>query len=100
MEVDSGKYKWRVNLPVLEQSFLTQIAVFPNIGSKAYLSPTLFIGGGNSDYIQLKDHNAIRTLFHRAEFHYINGANHWVHADNPTEFVEVLTNFVNRPLPS
>ncbi|XP_014481201.1 PREDICTED: alpha/beta hydrolase domain-containing protein 11-like isoform X2 [Dinoponera quadriceps] len=57
-------------------------------------------GGGNSDYIRLKDHDAIRTLFHRAEFHYVNGANHWVHADNPDEFVDVLTNFVNRPLPS
>ncbi|XP_032668342.1 protein ABHD11-like isoform X2 [Odontomachus brunneus] len=100
VEVDSGKYKWRVNLPVLEQAFSTQIAVFPNVGRKIYLGPTLFIGGGNSDYIRLKDHNAIRTLFHRAEFHYINGANHWVHADNPVEFLNILTNFINRPLPS
>lgn len=100
VEVDSGKYKWRVNLPVLEQVFSTQIAVFPDVGRKVYLNPTLFIGGGNSDFIRVKDHDAIRTLFHRAEFHYINGASHWVHADNPAEFVDVLTNFVNRPLPS
>lgn len=96
VEEDSGKYKWRVNLPVLEQAFSTQIAVFPKIESKIYENPTLFIGGGNSDYIRVEDHDAIRKLFPLAEFHYIDGANHWVHADKPIEFVDLLTNFINR----
>lgn len=96
VEEDSGKYKWRVNLPVLEQAFSTQIAVFPKIESKIYANPTLFIGGANSDYIRVEDHDAIRKLFPLAEFHYIDGANHWVHADKPIEFVDLLTNFINR----
>lgn len=95
MEADSGKYKWRVNLPVLEQAFSTQIAVFPDVGSKVYNGPTLFIGGANSDYIQTKDHDMIRKLFPTAEFHYIDGASHWVHADKPNEFVDLLTTFIN-----
>lgn len=98
IEVDSGKYKWRVNLPVLEQAFSTQIAVFPKVDSKIYANPTLFIGGANSDYIQVEDHNAIKKLFPLAEFHYIAGANHWVHADKPIEFVDLLTNFINHPV--
>lgn len=97
MEADSGKYKWRVNLPVLEQAFSTQIAVFPNVGAKIYDGPTLFIGGTNSDYIQAKDHNAIKKLFTTAEFCYVDGASHWVHADKPSEFVELLTTFINYP---
>lgn len=95
VEADAGKYKWRVNLPVLEQAFSTQIAVFPNIGSKIYDGPTLFIGGANSDYIQAKDHDAIKKLFTKAEFHYIDGASHWVHADKPSEFIELLATFIN-----
>lgn len=82
---------------MLEQAFSTQIAVFPNVGSKIYDGPTLFIGGANSDYIQAKDHNAIKKLFPVAEFHYLDGASHWVHADKPNEFVDLLTTFVNYP---
>lgn len=96
VEADSGKYKWRVNLPVLEQAFSTQIAVFPpHVRSKTYDGPTLFIGGANSDYIQAKDHDAIKKLFTRAEFHYVDGASHWVHADKPDEFIDLLTTFIN-----
>ncbi|XP_012215498.2 sn-1-specific diacylglycerol lipase ABHD11 [Linepithema humile] len=97
VEADSGKYKWRVNLPVLEQAFPTRIAVFPNVETKMYKSPTLFIGGANSDYIRVQDHDTIKKLFPLAEFRYIDGADHWVHADKPIEFVELLTNFINYP---
>jgi len=97
VEADSGKYKWRVNLPVLEQAFATRLAVFPNVETKVYKNPTLFIGGANSDYIQVQDHDMIKKLFPLAEFRYIDGADHWVHADKPIEFVELLTNFINYP---
>nr|XP_050847965.1 protein ABHD11 isoform X3 [Vespula vulgaris] len=77
IKAEPGKYKWRVNLPVLEQNFSTEIAIFPNVGGKVYTGPTLFIGGSNSDYIRIEDHPAIRKLFTRAEFLYIAGADHW-----------------------
>ncbi|XP_031835129.1 sn-1-specific diacylglycerol lipase ABHD11 [Nomia melanderi] len=96
VEADVGKYKWRINLPVLEQNFLTQIAVFPYVKSKVYKGPTLFVGGGLSDYIKVEDHNKIKQLFPSGKFIYINGANHWVHADKPTEFVNTVVNFINQ----
>ncbi|XP_019888906.1 protein ABHD11 [Ooceraea biroi] len=95
VEADSGRYKWRVNLSVLEQAFATQIATFPNVGARTYPGPTSFIGGADSDYIRVEDHGAIKKLFPSAEFRYISGANHWVHADKPAEFVDLLTNFIN-----
>ncbi|CAL7947222.1 unnamed protein product [Xylocopa violacea] len=96
VEADIGKYKWRVNLPVLEQSFAKQIAVFPNVGSKTYNGPTLFIGGANSDYLRKQDHDKIKELFPSAHFIYINDANHWVHADKPIEFLKVTIDFINQ----
>lgn len=95
VESETGKYKWRINLPVLEQAFSTQIATFPIQHEKTYNGPTLFIGGGKSDYIQVNDHPAIKKLFTAAKFQYIPGAGHWLHADKPAEFVQMVADFIN-----
>ncbi|XP_017891208.1 protein ABHD11 isoform X2 [Ceratina calcarata] len=97
VEADVGKFKWRVNLPVLEQAFPNQIAVFPDVGSKVYDGPTLFIGGGKSDFIRVEDHDKIKLLFPSARFTYIKDANHWVHADKPEEFLRTTIDFINQP---
>ncbi|XP_012287144.1 protein ABHD11 [Orussus abietinus] len=96
VEAETGKYKWRVNLPALEQHFEAQIARFPDVGPRSFNGPTLFIGGSNSDYIKVKDHPAIKRLFPEARFHYIAGASHWLHAEKPAEFLNILTSFINQ----
>lgn len=95
VESEPGKYKWRINLPVLEDSFPTKIATFTHEKNKIYNGPTLFIAGSESDYIKESDHPFIKKIFPSAKFHYIAGAGHWVHADKPTEFLDCLTNFIN-----
>lgn len=95
MESEPGKYKWRINLPVLEESFPTRIAVFTNEKGRMYNGPTLFIGGTESDYIKENDHLPIKKIFPSAKFQYITGAGHWVHADKPAEFLDCLSMFVN-----
>ncbi|KAF3420107.1 hypothetical protein E2986_07447 [Frieseomelitta varia] len=96
VEANNGKFKWRVNLPVLEQNF-AQIAVFPDVGSRVYNGSTLFMGGSKSDYIKVEDHDKIKKLFPSASFIYINDADHWVHADKPTEFLKTTIDFINQP---
>lgn len=99
VEAEPGKYRWRVNLPVLEHSFHARIATFPNVSGKTYNGPTLFIGGRKSDYIRVEDHDAIKQLFPTARIVYIEGANHWVHADKPAEFLDLATEFINQRHP-
>jgi len=96
VEENAGKYKWRVNLDVLIEAFPTDLADFPKINTEPYMGPALFVGGTKSNHMPVEDHNGIKKLFPLAEFHYINGATHWVHADKPAELVEILTNFINR----
>lgn len=96
MESEPGKYKWRVNLPVLQDSFSTRIAVFPNEKNRVFNGPTLFIGGSESDYLKETDHPSIKKIFPSATFHYIAGAGHWLHADKPAEFLQVVTDFINQ----
>ena len=56
--------------------------------------PTLFIGGADSDYIPVVDHDLIRELFSEAKFKYISGAGHWVHSQKPREFLDCLLEFL------
>ncbi|XP_033227265.1 protein ABHD11 [Belonocnema kinseyi] len=97
VEAETGIYKWRVNLPVLEQNFAKNIAVFPNSEKKVYLGPTLFIGGEESDYLKKEDHERINKLFPTAKFQYVPEAGHWVHVDKPAEFLSTVTEFIRSP---
>ncbi|XP_034940079.1 protein ABHD11-like [Chelonus insularis] len=98
-EITPGQYKWRVNLPVIAENFSTNIAVFPQLIPKlknqSFDGKTLFIAGGNSDYIRVEDEENIKKLFSNAKIHYIANAGHWVQSDNPTEFLKVACSFIN-----
>ena len=48
-----GELQWRVNLPAIQTSLHTLKGFQPPASSSAqYSSPTLFIGGAESDYIR------------------------------------------------
>jgi esterase len=59
-----------------------------------YPGPTLFVAGGRSDYIGPGHRPTIRALFPSARFITLKNAGHWVHADDPDGFVDVLTGFL------
>lgn len=60
------------------------------VGS-AYAGPVLFVAGGRSDYIRAEYRGAIRALFPAARFVVLRRAGHWLHADDPEGFLQVLT---------
>ena len=59
-----------------------------------YLGPTLFIKGENSSYIRRKDEKLISKHFPKFKIESVNNAGHWVHAENPAEFIKSLVSFV------
>ena len=59
-----------------------------------YQGPTLFIKGGNSDYIQAKHKDAITTLMPNSRAKIIQGAGHWLHAEKPVAFNKLITDFL------
>jgi esterase len=61
-----------------------------------YKGPTLFIRGGNSDYVLDSDIPMIKSLFPEAVIKTITGASHWVHADAPEELCFLLSSFLER----
>lgn len=56
--------------------------------------PTLFIRGGNSRYILDEDFEPIKNQFSNAEFQTIPNAGHWLHAENPKLFFEIVMKFL------
>lgn len=47
------RYGWRVNIDALDNNFARHVALFPEQAkSLQYRGPTVFVAGGNSDYIR------------------------------------------------
>lgn len=89
---EQGKFVWKMNLRGVAENYLHLGKVLS--GGKTYTGPSLFIRGGKSDYITAHDELDIRRRFSAAQIHAIPTANHWVHADAPDEFVELVLDFL------
>lgn len=88
---DKG-FKWRINLPVLTDKI-------DNIGEGLNEDividrPFLFIRGDQSNYIREKDEELIRRQFTDSRVVTIHGAGHWLHAEKPEEFAEIIKEFI------
>jgi pimeloyl-ACP methyl ester carboxylesterase len=89
-----GQFAWRLNLEAIN---LNIDEVFEGIESKnLFEKPTLFIRGGNSDYIKYDDFDQIYRNFPRADIKTIEGAGHWLHAEKAEEFREIIFGFLTR----
>lgn len=88
-----NKYRWRINLESINVNFKDNISQFPSVHSKFY-GPTYFIGGGNSPFLKQEHHELIKQIFPAVKFDYIPGAGHWLHAEKPNEFLNLVTQFL------
>ena len=85
--------KWLLNLDTLA-SEMPNIMSFPQV-STTWDGPTLFLTGGESDYVSRAHRDGIKSLFPKARFASIPGAGHWLHADKPREFEAALRVFLD-----
>jgi pimeloyl-ACP methyl ester carboxylesterase len=97
---EKNHFEWRVNVQVLYDN-LDEIIKGVNAHSfddrlpiKNY--PVLFVKGANSNYILPEDYSAIRRIYPDAEILEIPNAGHWLHAEQPKVFMEVLVNFLKK----
>jgi pimeloyl-ACP methyl ester carboxylesterase len=87
-----GNLQWRINLPALKANYpVIRQAVCE---SAQYDKPCLFIRGERSDYVRDDDVEQIRAHFIKAQFASLP-TGHWVHAEQPQAFIEVVAQFLN-----
>jgi esterase len=92
---DDGRPRWRLNLAAIERA-MPQLAGFPTMPpSVRYDGPVLFVAGGRSDYLRPGHEGEIRRLFPSASIARIAGAGHWLHAERPQAFLDLVEPFLN-----
>jgi pimeloyl-ACP methyl ester carboxylesterase len=84
---------WR---PSLNDIFRNIDNIFIEISSNnVFKGTSLFIQGADSDYITESDIPALLQHFPHAVYKVVSDAGHWVHADNPEEFLNQLISFLD-----
>ena len=93
-----GKFRWALNIQALHDNmsaiFDGIIALEETDPGKIPQFPLVFIKGELSDYIGIRDEDAIRHYFPWAMFAVIPGAGHWVHAEQPEAFLNTIREFI------
>ncbi|WP_373513998.1 alpha/beta fold hydrolase [Persicitalea sp.] len=90
---DDG-YSFRFNLPVLTEQQANVGVEIPKL--RTITEPALFMRGALSGYIKEEDWPEIQKMFPNAELVTIPKSGHWVHAEQPKRFVEVLGEFLGK----
>jgi esterase len=91
--IEKGRLAWRMNLPVLHRKMN---GILTGLEEQECFVNTLFIRGKQSNYILDEDIDAIENLFPDSEIVTIENAGHWVHAEQPAEFIESVLSFCLR----
>ena len=89
---EKGKLGWRINIPVLYREIENICGPTP---SDEVLTDTLFIRGELSNYIVESDYDQLQEQFPGCEIETIANAGHWVHAENPSKFYEIVMEFID-----
>lgn len=88
----AGGFVWKINLRGIAENYSRLRE--PVSAPVPFTRPTLFIRGGKSNYINPEDEPLIRDLFPRSEIQTVPDAGHWLHADQPEEFLKCVLEFL------
>ncbi len=89
----AGGLYWKINLRDLAANYWRLRE--PVAGDAPFTGPALFIRGGKSKYLQPEDEPLIHEWFPAAAVQTIPEAGHWVHADQPEEFLRLVLGFLS-----
>lgn len=85
--------QWLFNVNTLSNSY-SEILSWKDV--PVWQQQTLFIRGGNSDYISRTEHlSAIERQFPQHQLITIEDAGHWLHAEKTDKVISVLQNLLN-----
>ena len=86
-----GEYSWRVDLDIFYATG-DNIIGFPDVADEeSYRGPSLFLAGADSNYVCAEQ---ISKLFPNANLTVIAEAGHWLHVQQPVEFLRLVEDFL------
>jgi pimeloyl-ACP methyl ester carboxylesterase len=91
-------FAWKLNVDAISRSLPAMMGPIPLdkiLGPNQITQfPVLFIKGGRSNYISPDQQALINQYFPEAQIETVPGANHWVQAEQPAKFMDVLEGFL------
>jgi len=88
---ENSNYRWRINLEAIKNN-LPSILGFGS--QQPANNQTLFISGGNSPYIKPQMYPEMDRQFPHHIVETIDNAGHWIHAEKPEAFVDLIKQFL------
>ncbi|MAK33280.1 MAG: alpha/beta hydrolase [Acidiferrobacter sp.] len=89
----SDGLRWRINLEVIHRQ-MGALTGF-DVTAAPCVVPSLFIYGTQSDYVTPKTTPAILKHFPKARLMALEGAGHWLHAQEPQRFIQAFQEFAD-----
>ncbi len=90
---EDNSFEWKFNLKTITEKIAGIGKATDSVESDV---PTLFYKGEKSNYIKEEDYENIISLFPNAEFKTMDGAGHWLHAENPSEMVKTIREWISK----
>jgi pimeloyl-ACP methyl ester carboxylesterase len=91
---EPGQLAFRFNLAVFNLKIDEIGKALPE--NAVFIAPTLFIRGGNSNYILESDFENIKYHFPNSNIETIPNVGHWLHSENPPLFYEIASGFFGK----
>jgi esterase len=91
---DQRSFHFKCDLNYIEQGYPQIMQSITDETNQQFSGETLFIKGGNSNYILPEHQSAIALLFPKAKAKVIQGAGHWLHAEKTVAFNKIVKNFL------
>ncbi len=89
-------FDWRINLAAITAA-MPDLCGFPaELLTKRFAGPCTAIAGALSDYVPSGDGAPFAPMFPDIAVTVIDGASHWVHADQPGKFVDAVLQALRR----
>lgn len=90
---DHGQFQWRIHLQALQDNY-EAIMSWPQ-RNWHFDKPTLFIKGGNSDYLVPQYREAVLQQFPQASLKEVANTGHWLHAEKPALLLRMIQQFLS-----
>lgn len=90
--LEKEKLAWKFNLSSISKNLKHIHGA--NVSTVIFNKPALFLRGAKSLYVKSSDLISIKDNFPLAQMKVVSNAGHWVHADNPDEFFEYASDFL------
>lgn len=87
-----GKAEWKINLIAIKSNIQIMHQGFEEYNCVD--TETLFIKGGDSEYISENDFALIHHLFKNSSIETLQHTGHWLHSEQPESFLKIIESFI------